>query len=162
MAGYYTVPYSGTLTNAGGDTDLFELNPADDKPIVLADLYLGAAGGTADAADAQEELLRVSIIRLPATVTSGNGTSVTPAAQDSAQAAAGFTAEANGATVATTSGSALTLYELEWNPRVQGEWHWPDYEKAPKARQGEAIVVRLQTTVADDIALVGTAGVYEY
>lgn len=159
MPRVYTVFYSGTLTNAGGDADLFEINPADDKPCRLRGLLLAQ---TSEVADAAEESLRISIIRLPATVTSGNGSSVTPSPIDSAASAAGFTAEANGSTVATTSGSAVTLEESAWNIRISPlERWWPDEAFAPIVRQGEALVVRCQTTVADDISIAITAYVEE-
>jgi hypothetical protein len=156
----YTVPYSGTLTNAGGDADLFELTPADDKPIRLRGLVLAQ---TSEVADAAEESLRISIIHLGATVTSGNGSSVTPVPLDPSDAAAGFTAEANGATVATTSGTATTVEESAWNIRISPlERWWPDALFAPMARQGAALVVRCQSTVADDVSIAITAYVEEY
>ncbi len=159
MAGVYYVPYTGTLANASGDTDLFELTPGDDKPILLRGLLLGQ---TSEVADAAEEAIRITIYRLPATVTSGNGTSVTPVAIDSAQSAAGFTAEANGGTVATTSGSAAIIAEFAWNLRSSPlELVWPNDDEAPKVRQTEALIVRCQTTVADDVTIAITAIVKE-
>lgn len=159
MSRIYTVPYAGTLTNAGADADLFEISPADDKPCRLRGLILAQ---TSEVADAAEEGLRISIIRLPATVTSGNGSSVTPAPIDSHAAAAGFAAEANGATVATTSGSAVTVEEFAWNIRVSPlERWWPDEAFAPIVYQAEALVVRCQTTAADDISIAITAYIEE-
>lgn len=159
MSRIYTIPYTGTLTNAGGDADLFEITPADDKPIRLRGLVLGQ---TSEVADAAEESVRISIIRLPATVTSGNGTGVSPVTVDSHATAAGFTAEANGATVATTSGSAVIVEEFAWNIRVSPlERWWPDETFAPHAYHTEALVVRCQTTVADDVTIAITAYVEE-
>lgn len=159
MSRIYTIPYTGTLTLAGADADLFEINPADDKPIRLRGLILAQ---TTEIGDVMEESLRISIIRLPTAVTSGNGTAVTPVAVDSHAAAAGFTAEANGATVATTSGSAAIVEEFAWNVRISPlERWWPDETFAPHAYQAEAIVVRCQTTVADDITIAITAYVEE-
>lgn len=159
MARVYTVSFSGTLTNSGGDADLLELTAADDKPIRLRGLILSQISEVGDAA---EEGLRVSIIRLPATVTSGNGTSATPAPLDETNTAAGFTAETNGATVATTSGTAVTLDEIGWNVRMSPmERWWPDESFAPQVRQAGALVVRCQTTAADDITVQGTAYVEE-
>lgn len=159
MARIYTLPYTGTLTLAGGDADLFEINPADDKPIRLRGLILGQ---TTEVADAAEESLRISIIRLPLTVTSGNGTAVTPVALDSHEAAAAFTAESNGATVATTSGAVAIIEEFAWNIRMSPlERWWPDEQFAPMAYQAEALIVRCQTTVADDITIAITAYVEE-
>jgi hypothetical protein len=159
MSRMYTVPYAGTLTNAGGNADLFELTPGDDKPIRLRGLVLGQ---TSEVADAAEESVNLNIIHLGATVTSGNGTSVTPVPLDPSNAAAGFTAEANGATVATTSGTATTVEESAWNIRLSPlERWWPDEQFAPMARQGAALVVRCATTVADDVSIAITAYVEE-
>lgn len=160
MSRRYTVPYSGTLTNAGGDCDLFELTPADDKPIRLIGLILGQ---TSEVGDAAEEGLRISIIHLGATVTSGSGGSaVTPVPTDLVDSAAGFAAEANNSTVATTSGTSTTMYEFAWNIRITPmEMYWPDPAVAPLCRQAAALVVRCQTTVADDISIAITAIVEE-
>lgn len=149
MGRIYSVSYQGTVTNAGGDTDLLELLPADDKPVKLRGILLSQ---TSEVGDAAEEGLRISILRLPATVTSGSGGSaVTPAPMDSADSAAGVAAECNNTTVATTSSSAVTLAELAWNVRNSPYEMWfPDDRFCPKAKQGEALVVRQQTTAADD------------
>lgn len=149
MSRIYTVSYQGTVTNAGGDTDLLELLPADDKPVKLVGMALSQISEVGDAA---EEGLRISILRLPATVTSGTGGSaVTPAPMDSADAAAGVAAECNNTTVATTSSTAVTLAEIGWNIRNSPcEMWFPEPNLRPKAKQGEALVVRQQTTAADD------------
>jgi len=149
MGRIYTVAYQGTITNAGGDSDLLELLPADDKPVKLRGMLLSQIS---EVGDTQEEGLRISILRLPATVTSGSGGSaVTPKPMDSADAAAGVAAECNNTTVATTSGTADTLAELGWNERLTPWDLWfPDERFAFKAKQGEALVVRMQTTPADD------------
>lgn len=156
MGRIYTVPYQGTVTAAGGDTDLWEISPADDKPVKLRGFILGQISEVADAA---EEGLRISVIRLPATFTSGSGgSSVTPVSPDSAQSAAGFAAECNNTTVGTTSSTAVTVIELAWINRASPYEVWfPDPEFAPKVKQGEGLVVRLQTTVADDMTFCGTA-----
>ena len=149
MGRIYTVVHQGTISNAGGDCDLLELLPADDKPVKLRGLLLSQISEVGDAA---EEGLRVSVMRLPATVTGGSGgSSPTPNPLDSANSAAGFAAETGNTTVATTSGTALQLAELGWNIRNSPYEMWfPDDEFCPKARQGEALVVRIQTTTADD------------
>lgn len=149
MGRIYSVSYTGTITNSGGDTDLLELLPADDKPVKLRGLLLSQISEVGDAA---EEGLRISILRLPATVTSGSGGSaVTPAPMDSADAAAGVAVECNNTTVATTSGTAVTMAEIGWNERNSPYEMWfPDDRFAPKAKQGEGLVVRQQTTAADD------------
>lgn len=159
MGRIYTVSYSGTLTNAGGDSDLFTILPADDKPCRLIGLDLGQH---TEVGDAQEESLRISIVRLPATVTNGSGGSTpTPVAIDSHAAAAGFTARANDTTLATTNGTAATLAETSWNVRVNAEKWWPDDRLQFIVYQGEALVVRCNQTPVDDISIDITAYVEE-
>jgi hypothetical protein len=145
----YYVPFTGTITNAGGDVDLLEVLPADDKPIKLRGIILSQISEVGDAA---EEGLRISIIRIGATVTSGSGGSaVTPVAVDSADAAAGAACECGNTTVATTSGASTTVAEFGWNIRNSPYEMWfPDPQFSPKAKQGEALVIRQQTTAADD------------
>lgn len=151
MGRIYSISYQGTITNAGGDSDLLELLPADDKPVKLRGLLLSQ---TSEVGDAAEESLRISILRMTATVTSGSGGSaVTPAPMDSADTAAGAAAECNNTTVATTSGSTVTIAELAWNERNSPYEMWfPDERFAPKAKQGEGLIVRMQTTPADDFS----------
>lgn len=151
MSRVYTVSYQGTITNAGGDSDLLEILPADDKPVKLCGFILSQ---TSEVGDTAEEGLRISVMRLPATVTSGSGgSSATPAPMDSADSAAGAACECNNTTVATTNGTAITIEEMAWNERNSPYEHWyPDDQFRPKAKQGEALIVRMQTTPADDFS----------
>lgn len=155
MGRIYTVTYSGTITNAGGDTDLLEITPADDKPVKIRGMVLSQSS---EIGDAQEEGIRISVIRLPATFTSGSGgTAPTPAPLDSADSAAGFTVECNNTTVATTSGTAVTVDDRAWNERNSPyEWWYPDVQFCPKVKGAEGLVVRWQTTAADDLSGVFT------
>lgn len=151
--------YSGTLTNTGGDADLLEIAPASNKPVKIRRLILGQ---TSEVGDAAEEIVRVSIIRLPATFTTGNGSTVTKTYPSSASGAASATVEANGATVATTSGTAETLYELSWNLRnTPTEFVFYDELFMPRVVNGEGLVVRCQTTVADDVSITLSAELIE-
>lgn len=149
MGRIYSVTFQGTITNAGGDQDLLEILPADDKPVKLRGFTLS---NISEVGDSAEEGLRISVLRMTATVTSGSGGSTpTPVPMDSADAAAGFAAETNNTTVATTSGSTLGVAEYGWNIRNSPCEIWfPDDRFSPKAKQGEALLVRLQTTPADD------------
>lgn len=156
----YTVPWTGTVTNAGGDCDLWEILPADDLPCRIRGLRLGQ---TSEVGDSAEENLRISIVRLAATVTSGSGGSAgAPVQVDLAAQTPGFAAEVNNTTVATTSGATEIVEELAWNERATPFEVWyPDPDFAPRAVQGQALLVRLQTTVADDITFAGTLWVEE-
>lgn len=148
MSRMYAVPYTGTITNAGGDVDLLEVLPASNKPVRLRGFSLGQISEVGDSA---EEGLRITIYKMTATVTSSNGTSVTPVPMDVSDAAAGFTAECNGATVATTSGTATIWAEMGWNIRASPfEWWAPDERFAPLVKNGEGLFIRQQTTAADD------------
>lgn len=152
MGRIYAVPYTGTLTNSGGNSDLLEVLPADDKPVKLRGWALSQSSEVGDAA---EESLRISVIRMAATVTSGSGGSaVTAVPMDSADVAFGGTCECNNATVATTSGASTVMEEYGWNERNTPFEHWyPDVNFCPKAKQGEGLFVRCQDTVADDITI---------
>ena len=149
MSRMYTVVFQGTITNAGGDQDLLECAPADDKPVRLRGFSLG---NTSEVGDAAEEGLRISVYRMTATVTSGSGgSSPTVLPIDGADAAFGGTVEVNNTTVATTSGSALIVHELGWNIRNSPcEFWYPDERFCPIVRGTEYLIVRLQTTPADD------------
>ena len=106
MGRIYSVAYTGTLTNAGGNTDLISIQPADDKPVKLRGILLSQISEVGDAA---EEGLEITIKRLAATFTVGSGGSVvTPATTDSADTAAGCTTRCNDTTVSTSSGATTT------------------------------------------------------
>ncbi len=160
MSRIYAVPFVGTtVTNAGGNADLWEFLPADDKPAKLRGFRLGQISEVADAA---EEGLEIQIIRMAATVTSSNGSAVTPVPMDSADTAAGFTAEIFGATVATTSGATTVVESIAWNNRMSPcDFWYPDAQFAPKVKQGEGLFIRLITTVTDDITFCGCAWLEE-
>ena len=156
----YVVEFHAVAATA--QQDLFYLKPAADKPIVLEQLYLAASGGTADAGDAQEELLELRVVRLPATVTVGSGgNSFTPNPQQPADTAAGFTARINDTTKATTSGTALVLHSDAMNNRSPYQLP-PAPEHRLWAFNATALTVQLDTTPADSILLNGTALVREF
>lgn len=152
MSRMYRVPYTGTLSNAGGDSDLLSLQPADDKPVRLVGWILGQS---TEVGDAQEENLRITVRHMTATVTIGSGgSSVTPVANRPGTAdvvAAGFTARCNDTTVATTSGTSTVMEELGWNIRSSPWERWIPEELRPIAMQGEVLLVRMESTPADDI-----------
>lgn len=153
----YTVPFAfATVTNAGGDTDLWELTPADDKPIEIFGLEVYT---TSELAEAQEEWLGLSIIRGHAT--SGNGGAVTPTPLNSIDTASGFTAETNGTTIAST-GTAVTSWVGGCQVRNGLQIWWPQGAGHWASQANTLIVVRMTTTVADDVTLGGTLYVNEY
>lgn len=157
MGRIYTIPYAGTLTNAGGNADLLELLPADDKPTKLLGWIIGAYS---DQGDANAESLNINLIRMNATITSGSGGSaVTPVPFNDLvfTTAYGGTAECNNSTVATTSGTATTMMELAWVIQASPwEFWFPEPKLTPCVRQGEGLFFRCATTVADDISIAMT------
>lgn len=151
---FYRVPFTATITAAGGDTDLCIIQPADDKPCELVGWNIGQ---TSEVGDAAEENVRVTIRHMTATVTVTGGTTITPVGNDPAiDAAAGCTVTTNCTTVATTSGTSRIVEEMGWNERNTPWKEWIPEEQRPKARQGEALIVRLESTLADDITFTGT------
>lgn len=143
----YTASLTGTITNAGGNTDLIEVLPADDKVTILRGFKIG---NYSEVGDSAEEGISITIYRMTATVTSGSGGStITPTPIGTADTAAGFACEMNNTTVATTSGSSTIFEEIAWNNRSSPyETWWPD--KACEIKQGEGLIIRHNTTAADD------------
>jgi len=155
----YTVEFHNVAISA--QQDLFYIKPAADKVCFIEALKLSNVGGAADAGDAQEELYRLEIIRLPSTVTVGSGgNSFTPSAVAVNDAAAGFTARINDTTVATTSGTAVNVDSDGWNVRLPYAWPGLPEHRLPIAN-AQAIVVRLVTTPADAVTCNGTLYVRE-
>lgn len=158
MGRKWVLPWTATVTAAGGNTDLWEINPADDKPVVLRKLTLGQVS---EIKDAEEEGLRISIKRLLATVTTGDGTAGTAEELGASNQSPGFSWEYNGPTVATSSGTTEILGEIGWINRQTPMEIWFPEEYAPKVVQGEALIIRLETTLADDMTFVGEVYVEE-
>jgi hypothetical protein len=93
---------------------------------------------------------------MPATFTVGSGGSVlTPMKADRGGTAAAATVRANDTTVATTSGTDEIAGYLGWNVRsiCESPALWLDDKYAPSAAQGDGLVVRADTTPADDMTI---------
>ncbi len=157
MSRFYSAPLSGTITNAGGDTDIFSIQPADDKPIRLWGFTLG---NVSEVGDTAEEALRITVKYVPATFTVGSGgsavTAVSPV-DDPTGAVWGATVRVNDTTVATSSGTVIVRDEFAWNIRNSPYEHWYPTERfCPLAIQTNGIVIRCETTPADDFTFSGT------
>lgn len=142
----YTVEVeNATLATASGDIDLAELVPADDKPIRVTRLQIDI---TSELGDAAEEHTRLRWIRGHATT--GNGSAVTPRPVDPNDAAAGFTAEMNGATIAS-AGTPINHSSDGFNIRSGYQIDY-DEETAPRASQADGLLVlRSMGTFTDDV-----------
>lgn len=154
----YAVAFtSQTLATSSGDIDLWELTPADDKPIEIVGLVLSVTSELGDAAD---EWAAIQILRGHTTSGSGGGTP-TPAPMGPADTAAGFTVEDRNTTIAS-AGTAVTLHSDAVNVRAGYQIWFPD-GCGPMASQGNTtIVVRQSTTWTDDVTASGTVFVREY
>jgi hypothetical protein len=151
----YSVVFTDVAVTAA--QDLFEISPADDKPVLIHAIYLSQS---TEVKDAEEEMLKVKIIRGHATGGSG-GTAPTPAPLgSSAGAAAGFAAEVNNTTIAST-GTAVDLHSESFNNR-SGWVYIPTPEARPGASQtNTTLVVRLTAAPADSTTMSGTIIVEE-
>ena len=160
MPDKYHIPYTGTLTNAGTDSDLIEILPADDHPVRLLGFRIGQISEVGDTA---EEGLRLTLRHMTATVTSGSGGSaVTPVINKTGARAASMAVECNNTTVATTSGTSTIVEEIAWNIRASPmEIWWTDEDLMRMALQGEALLIRCETTPADDMTICVTFFVEE-
>lgn len=162
MGRIYSIPFNGTITAAGTDTDIWSFAPAANKPIKLRGFTLGQ---TSEIGDAQEEDVRITVKRLPATFTVGSGGNAVTALATPASSADqvwSFTARTNDTTVATTSGTAQVCDEFGWNERNTPYEHWyPDERYCPGAINGQGLVIRCETTLADDMTFSGVAWVEE-
>lgn len=155
----YAVEFHNVTVSA--QQDFMYIKPAADKVCFIELVKAAIVGGTADAGDAQEELLDVELIRLPATVTVGSGgSSFTPTPVLTSDAAAGFTARINDTTKATTSGTALNIDSDGMNSR-DPYIYTPAPEHRPFVANAQAIVFRLNTTPADSTVMNGTMLVRE-
>lgn len=154
MGRMYTVEFEAVAVTAA--QDFFEVTPADDKPVSIHACFISQS---TDAGDAEEELLRLKIIRGHATGGSG-GSAPTPAPLNPADTAAGFTSEVNNTTIAST-GTPIDLHCETFNVRT-GWAYIPTPEMRPQATQGNTtIVVRLMAAPGDSLTMSGTLYVEE-
>jgi len=153
-----------TNTSISAQQDFFYVKPAADKICVIEAVYIGNVGIAADAGDAQEEILDVECLRLPATVTVGSGGSASATGTlnplSTNDTAASFTGRTNDTTKATTSGTARILHADGLNVRIPYVW-LPPPEHRPMVANAEAIVFRLNSTPTDAVLMNGTMIVRE-
>lgn len=150
----YTVPFSAVAVTAA--QDLIEITPADDKPIAIIGWDIGQ---TSDSGDAQDEQLQLSCTR--GNTTSGSGGSApTPAPLDGVDTAAGFTAEVNNTTVAS-SGTGVLLYTSAFNVRSGTGAVFLPPEAYLRASQANTTIRMTITAPTDSLTMSGTFWVME-
>lgn len=150
----YTVSFVPTAVTA--QVDLFELTPADDKPIEVVGIMLGQ---NSDVGDAQDEILNIQVIRNFTTSGSG-GSAPTPAPVNGSDAAAGFTAEVLNTTLAVT-GTTTTLHSDGFNVRVGYQLWLPEGCEWQCSQATTRLVIRTSAAPADSISMFGTVYVRE-
>lgn len=149
----YTVTFQAVAITAS--QDLFEISPADDKPVCIKGLFLAQ---NTDVGDAQDEILRWAIYR-GFTASGTGGTAPTPRPAHRTDPAAGFAAEVNNTTKATTSG--VLLHSDGFNVRAGEKFILPDGCEFDATQADTTILVRLETAPADSITFDGTLWVVE-
>jgi hypothetical protein len=154
MGRIYTVQFENVAVTAA--QDFFEIAPASNTPVALHALLLTQSS---DVGDAEEEMLRVSIVRGHSTGGSG-GSAGTENPLSPLDTAAAFVAEINNTTIAS-AGTPLTLLSYSFNIRAGLElWFPPELRPICTAAQTN-IVVRLHSTPADSLSMSGTVFVEE-
>ncbi|SRR6266496_3119431 len=162
MAGrMYTVEFEAqTIAAASGDYDLFYIAPVDEKPV---EIHAFSIDVTSELAEAQEEWLRLRMIRGHATVGSG-GTAVAASAigKSPGDVDASFTARTCDSAIATT-GTLRNLWSGAMNVRSGcREIFTPEQREPLRCSQTEvSVLIRLMAAVADDVTMSGTLWVEE-
>ena len=153
----YTVEFEGqTWATADGDIDLIELDAATDKPIAVTGLVIKT---TSELAEAQEEWLRIRVIRGHTTSGSTPDVSPTPRPLSPNDTAAGFTCEALNSTIAS-AGTAINLHSDAFQVR-NGYEIWLPPEDWWWTAGADLLVVRGMAAPADDVSINLTAYVLE-
>lgn len=150
----YTVIFNAVAVTVA--TDLFQLTPADDRVVDIIGLFLFQ---TTDFGDAQDEGLGLQVIR-GFTSTGSGGSTPTPRPVQRNGPAAGFAAQANNTTVATT-GTTHTLWSDGFNVRG-GYQLWVPEGVGLNATQADTTILVRMTAPADSITLNGTLVVQEH
>lgn len=127
--------------------DIFEILPADDKPVILDELTIWQ---TSDFKDAEEEILQIQVI-IGYTTSGSGGASATVGRLSAGDGAASFTAECRNTTVATT-GTAYIVHADGWNVRAPYIWT-PIPTWAPMGTQAVPLYVRLPVAPADSLTM---------
>lgn len=156
MSRVYTVSFGNATVSSA--QDLFVLGPGTNKPIEIVGIVITQVGNT-DVGDAQEELVRYSIIRghTSTPVLSNIAVPVKPTA-----ATAGFLALVNQTSIAS-GGTPVTIHEDAFNIRSGLNMWWPDGTEPGASAANTSLVVRLVNVpaLADPIVLSGTLYIRE-
>ena len=153
MPQIYTVQVNNVAVTAA--QDIFEISPADDKPIELVDVVVTCRDTETN------EQFTCTIQRRSGAFTSGSGGSTpTPAPRAIGDRSVGFSAEANNTTRAT-GGTQEVLHAEGW-PSQGGFAFAPIPGKEFAAKQAEALVVGLENAPGASTNFNATITIREY
>jgi hypothetical protein len=153
MSRIYTVSFSGVAVSAV--QDLLAVYSGSSMAFAVHSIQIGQITQTS------VEAVRISLKRLPATVTTGSGgTGPTPQPASAGDSAATVTARANDTTQATTNGTAVTLLADAFNLVNGYQWIFPPDDR-PVAKLSEAIVLSLDSAPSAARTMSGTIVVEE-
>jgi hypothetical protein len=155
----YTVEFENvSVTTANADYDHFEGSPTDERGVKVTVIVLDVLS---ELGDAQEEHLRLRLIRGHATSGSG-GSTATPRPHDALDSAAGISSwEINNSTIAST-GTTVNLLSDGFNVRGGYRQEWDALGFAPLGSQTDVtILLRQLNTVTDDVSMSGTLSYVE-
>jgi hypothetical protein len=150
----YTVSFTAVAVTVA--VDLFELTPADDKPISVVGMMWGQS---TDVGDAAAEQIGFRVIRGHTTSGSG-GTATTPQFLRGTDGAAGFTCETNN-TTAASAGTTVDLHSDVMNVQAGYQLWLPEGCEWRASQANTTLVVRLAAAPADSITTHGTLYVCE-
>lgn len=155
MGRIYTVVFENVAISAA--QDLFQIKGAAGKLAKIRRVTLGMTNTTLQTAQA----LQIRGRFLPATVTDGSaGTTPAFKPQDPGDAAASVTAMANNTSKATTSGTAVTLFERGVHNFSGDDWPFP-VGTEPIIGPSESFVYELLSTVTGTCNFSGTLMIEE-
>lgn len=151
----YTVSFTEVAITAA--VDMFELTPADDKPIEIIGMFWG---NSSDFGDAQAEQIPFRVIRGQTTSGSGGSTS-TPRPLNRSDAAAGFTCEINNTTPAS-AGTAVDLHTDVINAQAGYALWLPETCEWSCTQADTTIVIRYTNAPVDSVDTQATLYVREW
>ncbi len=143
----YTVTLTPTAI-AVATTDLIELQAADDVPIGIRAIRVLQV---TDFGDAQDEVLRISVVR-GNTASGSGGSAFTPVKKRPKDSAASFTAEVGNTTAANT-GTTETVYSNGFNVRAGLDVIIPESDMAWTDQAANFLVLRLPAAPVDSLTI---------
>lgn len=152
MAREYSIPISPTAVTV--QVDLWEVAPADDKPVEIHSIRLFQ---TSDLGDAAEEIIGIEIRRGGTAMTTGSGGTqgVTPALTNPGDSACSAACDTLNTTLATFTGGGLVDID-GWNVRQPYLYVPPPEDRIVVTQTNGGLVVRLSAAPADSLTIGGT------